>query len=1082
MCLRFYATCRGLKQRCLRATFDVRIEVGRALKAAARSMEESRAKTFAGFMRQIAKIEAQEACKWLRAAGFPQYAQMYEGESSFSRHLLLLTSTPDGRYRFIDRDYQFPIDVSGVAKDHPFLEADSLQSLFRRLHALNRCANMKIDTHHTHSTSHSKSGGGDDSDEDTQCALSENWTFEKKTRRWSRVCDVTQANVERLQAIAGQNVQSEEDSLEDRLEAEEAEDTMLDTLRYSSLPPGTLPDEIGPRFRRTGSERLRDGAKAFLRRVESLKSRRRKHQNRDGIVISGPQILDVMSMQQKMKELNCVDVSPTGPAPVSFNDLLPGSPLHVPGSPVTLPASPYHLPPSPLTNAPSPFGDDSSSYCSDGSQGGGPTPTPTRTKMNRARRFLHRGREDQGALSDSECQPTSWRHRYFRDANSNHAKVLEYVTAHPQSPKDSPTKTPINSRGGSLNLGKESQRYRDKLSGQSQERYKEDKVAALKREDKLHKSFRHRDDSYRDGKPLSKEVTVYREKSRSRSSELAGSQESSSTVASRDSDQEEDSPRHKGTVVRWHSFQRGSLYPEPLDPLCPRAMASMSCGQLLVLRKLALLKLTACMERYCPTHRTGWNWELPKFIRKIKTPDYKDKTVFGVPLLLSLQRTGQALPKCIQIALRWLRANALDQVGIFRKSGVRSRIQKLKMMTETLGDNINFDGQQAFDVADLVKQYFRELPEALLTNKLSETFIAIFQHVPVELRPDAVQCVLLLLPDEHREALETLLDFLNHVASNAPYNQMTASNLAVCLAPSLFHFNHSNTNVTNRSSSVSPRRRKTVGIPDQRELSENKAAHDCLLYLVKMHRELFMVSSDMLTQCHFNYMEESVPVALEELGSELKQDWRGYLYACTTALLKEAREKSRGWVTVNNPADTTVEMAYKKVGDGHPLRLWRVSTEVEAPPNELLHRVLRERHIWDPQLLKYRLVAKLDTNVEVFQYATGNMSPLPARDYCVLRSWRNDLPKGACVIVETSVEHPDAPVMLGGTRGIVLASRYLIEPCGSGKSRIMHLSRVDTKGRTPEWYNKSYGHLAALHLSKIRNSFKHTTDGPESKV
>lgn len=78
-------------------------------------------------------------------------------------------------------------------------------------------------------------------------------------------------------------------------------------------------------------------------------------------------------------------------------------------------------------------------------------------------------------------------------------------------------------------------------------------------------------------------------------------------------------------------------------------------------------------------------------------------------------------------------------------------------------------------------------------------------------------------------------------------------------------------------------------------------------------------------------------------------------------------------------------MAYKKVGDGHPLRLWRVSTEVEAPPNELLHRVLRERHIWDPQLLKYRLVNKLDTNAEIFQYAAGNMSPLPARDYCVLR-------------------------------------------------------------------------------------------------
>jgi len=27
-----------------------------------------------------AELEATEACRWLRATGFPQYAQMYEGE------------------------------------------------------------------------------------------------------------------------------------------------------------------------------------------------------------------------------------------------------------------------------------------------------------------------------------------------------------------------------------------------------------------------------------------------------------------------------------------------------------------------------------------------------------------------------------------------------------------------------------------------------------------------------------------------------------------------------------------------------------------------------------------------------------------------------------------------------------------------------------------------------------------------------------------------------------------------------------------------------------------------------------------
>lgn len=119
-----------------------------------------------------------------------------------------------------------------------------------------------------------------------------------------------------------------------------------------------------------------------------------------------------------------------------------------------------------------------------------------------------------------------------------------------------------------------------------------------------------------------------------------------------------------------------------------------------------------------------------------------------------------------------------------------------------------YDIQQAYDVADMVKQYFRELPDMLLTAKMSETFVAIFLRkfkyliffflqciyllifivdLPPDVRPDAVQSAVLLLPDEHREVLQHLLEFLSNVAENAVYNQMTANNLAVCLAPSLFH-------------------------------------------------------------------------------------------------------------------------------------------------------------------------------------------------------------------------------------------------------------------------------------------------------
>ncbi|XP_075226717.1 rhoGTPase activating protein [Lycorma delicatula] len=899
--------------------------------------------------KHLSEIEASEACKWLRAAGFPQYAQMYE-------------------------DLQFPIDVSGVQKDHPFLEPDSLQSLFRRLHALNRCANMKVDN--------LPKPTGDDSDEDDQCALSENWTFQPELRRWSRVCDVTPQRLQALQASQNQGQSSP--GLQDSPVV----------IRYGSLPPGALTSDselLAARFRRSGSERLRDGAKAFLRRVESLKSRRRKRQNREGVVISGPQVLDVASMQQRMKDLNCVDVSP---------------------------------PESPLT------------YMSD--------------EKRPLRRLLSRPECDSGALSDSEL---SWRQQYLKDANSNHTKVFDLVDVN-KEPKDQSTGSIADGGGTASSSSSGGGGSKDRKPASRRGSFNSASIEGTPTRSKQICDGRTSRDSHRDGE--------------------VESAESGSLVADSDT---ETTPRHKA-VVRWHSFQRGSVRPNSYaDSEAGRLISSLSCGQMLVLRKLALLKLTAVMERYCPTHRTGWNWELPKFIRKIKTPDYKDKTVFGVPLVVSLQRSGQALPQCIQNALSWLRVHALDQVGLFRKPGVRSRIQRLKTLAETQADELLYEGQQAYDVADMVKQYFRELPEVLLTNKLSETFVAIFQHVPVGLRMEAVQCALLLLPDEHREALLMLLEFLYVISTHSPTNQMNASNLALCLAPSLFHWQLA----PSRSSSVSPRRRnKNSGMPDARELGQNKAAHDCLLALIKHHKELFMVCEEMLSQCRFSYMEESVPVALEELGAEMNQDWRGYMQACTTALLKEARDKSRGWVSVNNWME--VEMAYKKVGDGHPLRLWRVSTEVEAPPTELLHRVLRERQLWDSSLLKWRVVTRLEPQAEIFQYVTASMLPLPPKDYCVLRTWKTELGKGACVIVETSVEYSESSVLAGGIRGIVLASRYLIEPCGSGRSRIMHLSRVDTKGRTPEWYNKSYGHICALHLAKIRSSFKHVAEGPESKV
>uniref|UniRef100_A0A8C4Q9R1 SAM domain-containing protein n=1 Tax=Eptatretus burgeri TaxID=7764 RepID=A0A8C4Q9R1_EPTBU len=50
--------------------------------------------------------EGTEACQWLRAAGFPQYAQLYA-------------------------ESQFPVELCAVKADHDFLDDYSLRALCR---------------------------------------------------------------------------------------------------------------------------------------------------------------------------------------------------------------------------------------------------------------------------------------------------------------------------------------------------------------------------------------------------------------------------------------------------------------------------------------------------------------------------------------------------------------------------------------------------------------------------------------------------------------------------------------------------------------------------------------------------------------------------------------------------------------------------------------------------------------------------------------------------------------------------------------------------------------------------------------
>ncbi|XP_041838324.1 rho GTPase-activating protein 7 isoform X2 [Melanotaenia boesemani] len=1145
----------------------------------------------------LTQIEAKEACTWLRAAGFPQYAQLYE-------------------------DAQFPIDISSVTRDHDFLDRDAIEALCRRLNTLNKCALMRLEISPQRKRS-------EDSDEDEPCAISGRWTFQRDSKRWSRMeelevfstlsTDATQPSFTKDQVsqkgkLALHEGNSSESVLTDLSEQPEVgsihssgsggrgeEKNHSAALVNETIPAGatrassvasmcsssgtggsgganedSLSDGLPPSpletFRqftfdvKTGmaggsldrgggsGKSTRSRAKSFLKRMESLRlrsgtsSKRKKKGSTSGgkLEISGPVIKEGLD-DDKLRKLNCVDISSinlnhhrnptqtmtlnrirsvsystqtsngsTGSTGSSQSEASSGSAVSTP-SPVTRARSHSTAAGSSKRGGMYLEGFDPFSILQQASDRQPPPPKsapPIPCQASNGMSVDEQNHRNNCSVPDKSKQE--------EDDDEEEGMIFFYLPeghkpgTFPKALQDGSSRNNNGNDNGNLVIlrGRQSRRQRRTSSGSVDSRLSfYDNVPYTEREEgeeeevdehKLEEVLQHVSGLQRFVNAWS-EAMAGEEEEEEDDEEEEGDSDSALDSASpcpssplqnrleeaeNGSDQDstgnplgdgEDGMRERRDSgvgasltrtsrpqkLRWPSFQNSHR------PSLASAQLQISCQSVLqmnLLQKLSLLQLTALLEKHTPTNKHGFSWAVPKFMKRIKVRDYKDRNVFGVPLQVIVQRTGQPLPQGIQQAMRYLRNQCLDQVGLFRKSGVKSRIQALRQMNEASGADgggVNYEGQSAYDVADMLKQYFRDLPEPLLTSKLSETFLQIYQYMPKELRLQATRAAVLLLPDENREALRTLLCLLTDVTASVAENQMTPTNLAVCLAPSLFHLN-----TLRRKESSSPRvmnRKQMLGKPDQRDLNENLAATHGLAHMIQECRKLFRIPEEM-NRCRNSYVEQALlPQRLEELaGEEAGQGgYRAYLQDSLDVFLKEAKDKFKGYDSFSTPEHA--ELSCRKVHDGFPLRLWKVTVEVPASPEEVLMRLLREQGHWDEDLLESRVVETLDERTEVYQYVRNTMAPHPTRDHLVLRTWVTDLPKGACALVCSSVDHEGAPVV--GVRTNVLTSRYFIEPCGANKSRLTHISRIDCRGRFPEWYNKLYGHLCAAEVARIRDSF-----------
>ena len=111
--------------------------------------------------------------------------------------------------------------------------------------------------------------------------------------------------------LADQNSSSETgDSpvLDTKMHHTTSDDMMLNRKHLTVDANGNATMKLSPKIRRAASERIKS-AKSFLKRVESLKGRRRKPKNISDI--SGPVVTDNADMQAKIKHLNCKEINST---------------------------------------------------------------------------------------------------------------------------------------------------------------------------------------------------------------------------------------------------------------------------------------------------------------------------------------------------------------------------------------------------------------------------------------------------------------------------------------------------------------------------------------------------------------------------------------------------------------------------------------------------------------------------------------------------------------------------------------------------------------------------------------------------
>ncbi|KAJ1864908.1 Rho-type gtpase-activating protein [Coemansia sp. RSA 2703] len=176
-------------------------------------------------------------------------------------------------------------------------------------------------------------------------------------------------------------------------------------------------------------------------------------------------------------------------------------------------------------------------------------------------------------------------------------------------------------------------------------------------------------------------------------------------------------------------------------------------------------------------------------------PFHPDK-MFGRDLCEQTALEGQSVPWVVRAAVGFIERQGLTMEGVYRRSGstmdIRTVMVEILRVAENT-DNKFYDAAIATpdmdvtSVTSVLKQYFRELPNPLMTSDTYNLWVHAASIESADERIKVYRTISDSMPQAHSETLRFLMTHLKRVADNQADNKMTTNNLSVVFAPNILH-------------------------------------------------------------------------------------------------------------------------------------------------------------------------------------------------------------------------------------------------------------------------------------------------------